>query len=173
MSSPGADAGAEWAIRRAVPDESSVIARHRALMFEEMGRLHRGSAAAFREKAAPWIRRAMEHGDYLAWVAYQRGTAEILGGAGVLRRPIMPAPAANGRSFLEEEGLVLNVYVDAAWRSRGVARALMQTILDWGEADGIGRLVLHASPAGRPLYQQLGFETSPEMRLWMGGRPKE
>jgi len=40
----------------------------------------------------------------------------------------------------------------------------METAIAWARAHGIARLVLHASPEGRPLYEQLGFEATNEMR---------
>jgi GNAT superfamily N-acetyltransferase len=64
--------------------------------------------------------------------------------------------------------LVLNVYVEPHWRRRGLARRLMQEILEWAPTAGVARLVLHASREGRPLYEALGFTATNEMRY--GGR---
>ena len=63
------------------------------------------------------------------------------------------------------EALILNVYVDPAHRRQGVARRLMQTLIDWAPGAGIARLVLHTSPQGRRLYEDLGFVDSNEMVL--------
>jgi ribosomal protein S18 acetylase RimI-like enzyme len=60
---------------------------------------------------------------------------------------------------------VLNVYVDPVWRRRGVAKALMRTLLDALSERGIGRIVLHASDEGRGLYERLGFVATNEMRF--------
>jgi GNAT superfamily N-acetyltransferase len=61
------------------------------------------------------------------------------------------------------EGLILNVYVDPRYRRQGVARRLMEALIDWAPAAGIVRLVLHASEDGRSLYEALGFRASNEM----------
>ena len=61
--------------------------------------------------------------------------------------------------------IVLNVYVEPAWRRRGVAEALMRALLDALAVRGIRRIVLHASPDGRRLYERLGFVPTNEMRL--------
>jgi GNAT superfamily N-acetyltransferase len=66
--------------------------------------------------------------------------------------------------LLGREGLVLNVYVERAWRRRGVARRLMQEIFAWASEAGIVRIVLHASADGRALYEALGFVDTNEMR---------
>jgi ribosomal protein S18 acetylase RimI-like enzyme len=66
---------------------------------------------------------------------------------------------------LGPEAIVLNVYVEPAWRRRGVADALMRAVLDALAARGIQRVVLHASDEGRRLYERLGFVPTNEMRL--------
>ena len=40
----------------------------------------------------------------------------------------------------------------------------MNTLLKWAIAQGYDRVHLHASDAGRPLYQSLGFVPTNEMR---------
>ena len=60
---------------------------------------------------------------------------------------------------------MVNVFVDPAWRRRGLARELMEAVIAWGRSEGLARLVLHASADGRPLYEELGFEPTSEMRL--------
>jgi hypothetical protein len=41
----------------------------------------------------------------------------------------------------------------------------MLIIIDWCKREGFARVSLHASAAGRHLYQSLGFEDTNEMRL--------
>jgi GNAT superfamily N-acetyltransferase len=60
---------------------------------------------------------------------------------------------------------VLNVYCEPPHRRRGLARALMDAILDWCRERSISRVSLHASDEGRPLYEGLGFTATNEMRL--------
>jgi GNAT superfamily N-acetyltransferase len=60
--------------------------------------------------------------------------------------------------------LIVNVYTEPTWRGRGIARALMQALMDWADTAGCDRVLLHASDAGRPLYQSLGFAPTNEMR---------
>ena len=60
---------------------------------------------------------------------------------------------------------MLNVYTEPAHRRNGVARATMAAIMDWSREQRLARLVLHASKEGRPLYEDLGFEDSNEMRI--------
>jgi GNAT superfamily N-acetyltransferase len=61
--------------------------------------------------------------------------------------------------------MILNVYTEPEFRRLGVARRIMQTILDWIRARGLRSANLHASHEGRVLYEKLGFVATNEMRL--------
>jgi ribosomal protein S18 acetylase RimI-like enzyme len=50
------------------------------------------------------------------------------------------------------------IWVDPAWRRRGLGRALTVATMDAGEAAGCTAYVLVATKAGQPLYEGLGFE---------------
>jgi ribosomal protein S18 acetylase RimI-like enzyme len=156
---------AAFSVRRAVESDIHELARHRAAMFRDMGKLGPDLDAPLREATAGYLRGALPRGDYLAWVAEDAAAAAI-GGAGVQLRPILPRPPEDGDDLeLGPEAIVLNVYVEPAWRRRGVAEALMRALLDELAARGIRRIVLHASADGRRLYERLGFAPTNEMRL--------
>jgi GNAT superfamily N-acetyltransferase len=57
------------------------------------------------------------------------------------------------------------MYVVPAARRRGIARALMNEVLEYCRAQGFRSVYVHASDAGRPLYESLGFIPTNEMRL--------
>ena len=136
-------------------------------MFRDMGQLAAHLEAPLEQAAATWLREALPRGEYLAWVAEDEGTpGTVIGGAGVQLRPILPRPRPGVDDLeLGPEAIVLNVYVEPAWRRRGVAEALMRTLLDALAARGVRRVVLHAAPDGRRLYERLGFVPTNEMRL--------
>jgi GNAT superfamily N-acetyltransferase len=60
--------------------------------------------------------------------------------------------------------LLVNVYTEPQWRRRGIARQLVIALMQWASDKGADQLVLHASDAGRPLYESLGFAATNEMR---------
>jgi ribosomal protein S18 acetylase RimI-like enzyme len=68
---------------------------------------------------------------------------------------------------LGHQAIALNVYTEPSFRRRGLARRLMHQVLSRSRAEGLERLVLHAAPDGRRLYEQLGFAPTNEMR-YMG-----
>ncbi|MET0851526.1 MAG: arsinothricin resistance N-acetyltransferase ArsN1 family A [Candidatus Rokuibacteriota bacterium] len=55
----------------------------------------------------------------------------------------------------------LSVYVERAWRGRGVGRRLLERLIEAGRALGYHKLVLSAFPwngAGVALYERMGFQ---------------
>ena len=120
---------------------------------------------ALREKSIAYFTAAIPSGEYVGWIACSTDDGTPIAGAGLQIRSLLPRPTLPGDGLLlGREGLVLNVYTAPSWRGRGVARQLMDTIIAWAAADaGIVRLVLAASPAGRPLYEKMGFVATREM----------
>jgi len=157
-------------IRRATAADAGVLARHRAEMFRDMGQLSDDLRDTLVEAARAYFAAAIPDGRYVAWLAEADAVSggrsrEIVGGAGVQLRELLPRPAPGGAGLVRgPQGLILNVFTERAWRRRGVAAALMRELLRWCRANGIESLVLHASADGRPLYEKLGFTPTNEMR---------
>jgi GNAT superfamily N-acetyltransferase len=67
-----------------------------------------------------------------------------------------------GKLFLNLASLpvaaVYGVAVVPEQRGRGIARSMMEAAIDWAHEAGATRMVLHASPMARPLYEKLGFK---------------
>lgn len=57
---------------------------------------------------------------------------------------------------------IMNVYVNAEYRRRGIAREMMKMLLDEAKSRGVTQITLDATESGRPLYQALGFSGSEE-----------
>lgn len=159
-----------FTVRQAGATDIPVLAHHRAAMFRDMGQLASHQEESLKRATAAYLREALPRGEYFAWVAEdQEARPSTIGGAGVQLRPILPRPGI-GTDDLElgPEAIVLNVYVEPAWRRRGVAESLMRALLNALATHDIHRIVLHASAEGRRLYERLGFVPTNEMR-W-GGR---
>ena len=77
----------------------------------------------------------------------------------VLSWPASPKNPENRRA------LIVNVYTEPDFRGQGLARRLMMTVLDWLKEQGFRSAALHASEAGRHLYEKLGFRATNEMQL--------
>ncbi len=62
-------------------------------------------------------------------------------------------------------GWIGTIFVEPAWRRRGVGMALTQATIDTAESAGCRTLLLVATEAGRPLYEKIGFEVQTWYRI--------
>jgi GNAT superfamily N-acetyltransferase len=60
------------------------------------------------------------------------------------------------------------VIVHPTARGRGIGAALMRMALDYLHARGVPTIKLDATPAGRPLYESLGFIAEAVLERWQG-----
>ncbi len=149
----------EICIRRATGDDADTLVAHRRAMFYEMGFRDGAALDAMTAAFRVWLIERMRGEEYLAWVALAEG--QIVAGLGLWLMdwpPHMIGPGAR-------RGNILNVYTESAQRRRGIARRLMEVAVRWCRENGIRAVILHASDDGRPLYEQLGFQATNEMRL--------
>jgi GNAT superfamily N-acetyltransferase len=145
-----------YTIRRAVNTEAAIIATHRAAMFRDMGELPITQVPVMEAAMTPWFAERLTCGEYVGWFVEYEG--EVVAGGGVLLRDLWAMP----RSLVPGQSAhVGNVYTEPAHRRRGLARLIMETILDWCASNAIDLVTLSASPEGRPLYEQLGFTDDP------------
>jgi len=66
-------------------------------------------------------------------------------------------PEGNQRAYL------LNVFVEPEFRKRGLAHLLIELCLAEAHRRGIRVVTLHASDAGRSVYEKFGFHATSEM----------
>ena len=149
-----------YLIRDATPADAAIVGRHRAKMFHDMGEVDDADVAALDAASGADLANLLASGEYVGWVAEADGI--VVAGAGVMLRRLLP----RGRQLgLRLEAYVLNVYTDPAHRQHGLARELMTRVIEWARQEGCVRITLHASAAGKSLYEALGFEPTNEMRL--------
>jgi GNAT superfamily N-acetyltransferase len=141
-----------------VPDIPEIL-RQRRRMYEDIHHTDSALLDTVVSLSAAYLKTAVPDGSFRAWLAAD-GT-RVVAGAAVL---ISPWPA-HPYDLECRRATILNVYTDPDYRRRGIARTLMQTIIDWCKLEGFVRVTLHASDEGRRLYESLGFEPSNEMRL--------
>ena len=153
----------EIAVRVATVADARTILRHRRSMFRDMGQGTVEELDRMTALTEPWLGRTLADGSYRGWLA-EDGSGRVIGGGGVL---LCSWPAGPKDPWLQR-AVILNVYTDPEYRHRGIARRIILTILDWLQGQGFPAASLHASDAGRPLYEQLGFEATNEMRLRFG-----
>lgn len=149
-----------YTLRLASADEAAILAHHRAAMFRDMKEVDDQGAAIIENASEDHLAALIEAREYFGFLAEHEGT--VVGGGGVWLRPLLPRPGTLQGSF---EAYVLNVYTEPEHRRGGVARAIMSAIIEWSRERRVARITLHASREGRPLYEDLGFEPTNEMRI--------
>jgi len=158
--------GDAFTIRLATVADAPALARHRAEMFRDMGDLPDELYDPLVDAARRALDACLRTGEYVGWVVCPADHPdEIVAGAGIQLRRLLPRPEASRREVRRgPEAIVDNVFTERAWRRRGLARRLMERVITWAQEHGVARLVLHASAEGRPLYDQLDFVPTNEMR---------
>jgi ribosomal protein S18 acetylase RimI-like enzyme len=150
-----------WTIRPATPDDDVTIANHFAAMWAD-------NNVGAQQMRCDWMPRTLA---FIAEARRGRGFGAVVAEAD--GKPVGSAAAqlfgglypdvltTNYRHY----GYIWGVHVDPGWRRRKIGEGLTRACVDHLRAQGCSRVILHATPFGRPVYERLGFAASNEMRL--------
>ena len=140
-------------VRRAGPADVAAWARLRvALMVSERLLDEGADGAALQASIERWLGQRLDLPTFGAFVAEIDGRVVGSGGISLYDNP--PGPSSATR-----EAYVMSMYTEPEHRGRGVARAILDALLDFARAAGdVGRVWLRASDMGRPVYLRAGFE---------------
>lgn len=139
------------------PDDLELICRHREAMFQEAGFAAdtlRTMTVHFRE----WLQPRLIDGSYCGFLLMNGPRA--LAGVGLMVIDWPPHPAHPAQA---SRGYVLNLYVEPESRGRGAARRLMALAEAEFARRGVDFAILHATQAGRPIYERDGWRQTSEM----------
>jgi GNAT superfamily N-acetyltransferase len=156
---PGTAMAADVKTREATPEDLPEILRHRRGMFREMSGCVEAALDAMEATSRPFILAGLKNGSYRGWLVERDGRVVAGGGLVIVGYPSSPSDAHACRAW------ILNIYTEPEYRRCGFGRAIIETMVVWCREHGFGWVSLHASDAGRPLYEALGFEPANEMRL--------
>ncbi len=146
-------------VRQATLADLPDLVRLRRTMFESMG-FGPEQLAATDKAVADYFAQAIPAGQFYGWLALtDEGLA--VGSGGVVLDQHPPTP----NNLSGQTGYIMNLSTAPAYRRQGIARRILQTMLDWLAERDIQHAALHATDAGRSLYEELGFKSSNEMRL--------
>ncbi|MDH4566924.1 GNAT family N-acetyltransferase [Pseudomonas sp. BN414] len=148
--------------RRLQPEDVPMICRHREAMFLEAGGVPSG-LRVMTEHFRPWLHERLADGRYYGFALMDEG--QPVAAIGLMSIDWPPHPAHPDR---DQRGYVLNVFVEPAYRRRGLASALMRLAEAEFEQRGLSFAVLHATEAGRPVYEELGWAATSEMAKAIG-----
>jgi len=144
--------------RLATVADSTLIAAHRHAMFAEIGMSDPAALDTMSLHFEPWVERTIAAGKYVGWIVEEDSLPVASAGFFELEWPPHPFdPAGTARGYL------LNFWVEPASRRKGLGRMLVRQALAESRRRGLSVTTLHASDAGRLVYQTLGFRDSSEM----------
>ena len=139
------------------PDDAETIALHRQTMFLEAGE-DAEKLCVMTEHFRPWLKERLDDGRYYGFALCDADQAVATIGLMSIDWPPHPA-----HPTLDKRGYVLNVFVEPAYRRRGLASTLMQLAEAEFARRGISFAVLHATQVGKPVYKQIGWMGTSEM----------
>jgi GNAT superfamily N-acetyltransferase len=144
--------------RRARAKDSAIITRHRKAIFADAHDAPEAVLDKMSRSFEPWVTRMIEEGKYAGWITFDGDRPVASAGLLVLDwAPHFLDPTGEFRGYL------LNVFVEAVYRRRGLARELVECCMAEAKRRGIRVVALHASKTGRHVYEGMGFHGTSEM----------
>jgi len=150
----------EVLIREARLEDIPEIVGQRRRMYEDMGERDTAALEAMQASSAAFLEKAIPAGLFRGWLA-QVPAGRVVAGGGMMIVPWLSRPA----DPKPRRVWILNVFTYPEHRRQGIARQLMQTMIEWCRQAGFQSVCLHSSDEGRPLYESLGFKPTEEMKL--------
>lgn len=140
-------------IRRATVADLAQVQALRLDLFTAVGDVQSDAErAAFAAALDNYLPTELAAERFLAWLAC--GPAGEVVGCGGLVFVQKPPAALNPTG---REAYLMNMYTAPAWRGQGIAGRILTEILAAVQAAGVTLVRLHATAAGRPIYERRGF----------------
>ncbi len=145
----------ELTIRRATVDDVELLVRLRYEMQTELeGDRHLGGVRPedILDNVRTYFQRELKGGHFAGFFVENDGEVVATGCAVVYDVPPSPSNPSGA------EGYIMNMYTVPAWRHHGLARRLLDKLIEHSRAEGAGRVWLRASDQGKAVYRKYGFE---------------
>ena len=148
-------------IRETIPEEDSIIAEHFYQLWLDIGVPEYSIKSNYSYITVDFIKQARQQLGFKGFFA--EVDRQIVGSASCqLFTGLYP-------QVLQEEyrkyGYIWGVYVQPSHRRKGIAKQLTNTTIEYLKSIGCTKAILNASPAGKPVYESLGFLPSNAMQL--------
>ena len=107
-----------------------------------------------------YYRRAVETGEYIAYLVYDNG--KYIGAGGVSFYQVMPTY----HNSTGKKAYIMNMYTAPEYRRQGIAFHTLDLLINDAKKQGVLQIALEATDMGRPLYERYGFvKMEDEMEL--------
>ena len=149
----------KFIILPATPEDIPLLADHHRKMFEEvvMSQTLYPKALNSERLDREYIHKLInELGTTChAWIV-KKNDGEVIASGGVSIISMVPVP----NDYSCKVAYIHSIFTEDKFRNNGLARQIIDEILQFCRRQGIKRLILNASDAGRPLYEKIGFESA-------------
>lgn len=152
-------------IRPATLADVDTMVTFRVRMFRELGWRDEARFDSFVPAAIAHLREGFSAGTCKGFIAEETGDDGMRQTVGTVAL-VWQQAAPTVRNIEGRVAYVLGMYVIPERRRRGIARELMVATIACATEHCAPLITLHASEEGRALYEQLGFSSAPEMRLF-------
>ncbi|WP_019504882.1 GNAT family N-acetyltransferase [Pleurocapsa sp. PCC 7319] len=151
------------AIAKSLPENDVIIAQH----FYQLWLDNKVPSDSLREDwleiTLKFIEQARQEFSFQGFIAQDINKNQIVGSASCqLFQGLYPSPFKLEK---RKYGYIWNVFVESDYRRQGIATQLTNKTIEYLKNLDCTRAVLHASPWGKPVYENLGFIPGNEMIL--------
>ncbi|MBW1802456.1 MAG: GNAT family N-acetyltransferase [Deltaproteobacteria bacterium] len=149
-------------LREAGNEDIPILALHHRKMFEEIGE-NKGEPIDITtgrdlEKAyARKLGHQISDGSCRAWVIADREHIVASGAVSIVSFVPMPYDLSSDVIYLH------SMFTEKDYRGRRCANRIIEEAIRYCKANGLKRIFLSASAAGKPVYENIGFVSIPEM----------
>ena len=103
-----------------------------------------------------FFKRNIKNGTHIAFICEQ--DKQMIATVGITLFEIMPTTKhPNGKV-----ARLMNMYVEPYYRSKGIAKELLNRVMVYAEEHHIGKVMLNPSQMGKSLYENYGFQLLPD-----------
>lgn len=145
-------------IRQIQSDEDIIIVKYFYLMWQDYA-MHSILKPDWQEESLRFIKVARAEHSFAGFIAEVAGKP-VGSAACQLFQGLYPSIfQAEKRNY----GYIWGIYVLPEYRKKGLATKLTQACCTYLKSIACSKVILHASPMGKPVYERLGFAASNEM----------
>lgn len=142
---------------KAGPNEAEILTQLRIEFLEEYwGRQEETLRKNLGTKLMGYFSHSLADGSYVSYLAKNNKEWVGIGGM-VIRHQPGGFKIPNGKI-----AYIMNMYTRPAYRKQGVAKHILQLLMDEAKSLACEALELHATQEGEPVYQKAGFYLHPE-----------
>jgi GNAT superfamily N-acetyltransferase len=146
--------------RAATANDLATIGRFRTALFVEMEEHPPEALSWYGPRFARWYLRELRARRLWGVIAESETGRPLASGLAWLQ-PRPPGP----RFPHTVTPYLLQVYTEPSARRHGIAAAIVSSLVETARRRGFPRVILHATSAGRSIYEELGFKPTTEMRI--------